>query len=123
MTEDEKKEVASFRFGVIHELVNRTDLDRGERERLIAEKSSKRWNIPFSARSRISRTTILRWVSLYKAGNGKIETLYPSDRNDRGKSRAMDEETILSLTGLRRELPGATVKELISKMETRGLVR
>lgn len=122
MTEDEKKEVASFRFGVIHELVNRTDLDRGERERLIAEKSSKRWNIPFSARSRISRTTILRWVSLYKAGNGKIGTLYPSDRNDRGKSRAMDEETILSLTGLRRELPGATVKELISKMETRGLV-
>ena len=33
MTEDQKKQVATFRFGVIHELVNTKGLSRGEQER------------------------------------------------------------------------------------------
>jgi putative transposase len=123
MTEEEKRDVASFRFGVIHDLVNRMDLDRGEQEHLIEEKRNRRWKIPFSERSAISRTTILRWMRLYKESNGKIESLYPHDRSDRGKSRAMDGETVLALIGLRHEFPGATIKELVSKMGERGLAR
>jgi hypothetical protein len=96
MTEEQKKQVATFRFGVIHELVNTKELCRGERERLIREKCERRWSIPFSNKTRIGRTTILRWLRLYKAGNGKIESLLTSGRSDRGASRSMDEETCLS---------------------------
>ena len=42
MTEEQKKEVATFRFGVIHELVNTRELSHGEQERLIREKCAKK---------------------------------------------------------------------------------
>ena len=112
MTEEQQKEVATFRFGVIHELVNTKGLCRGEQERLIRDKCERRWTIPLSNRTRIGRTTILRWVRLYKGGNGKIESLYAPSRSDQGASRSMDEETCLSLIGLRREFPRITVKAL-----------
>ena len=117
MTEDQQKVVATFRFGVIHELVNTKELSRGEQERLIRDMCEKRWNIPFSNRTRLSRTTILRWARLYKAGNGRIESLYSSSRSDQGAARSMDEETCLSLIGLRRDFPRITIKALISKMQ------
>ena len=116
MTEEQKKQVATFRFGVIHELVNTKELSRGEQERLIRDKCERRWSIPFSNRTRLSRTTILRWVRLYKGGNGKIESLYSSSRSDQGASRSMGQETCLCLIGLRRQFPRITIKALISKM-------
>ena len=122
MTEEDKKQVAAFRFGVICELVNGTDLQPGEQQRLIRQKCSRKWQIPFSEKTRIGRSTILRWVRLYKASNHKLESLYPQDRSDRGKSRSLDEETCLALTQLRQELPEATVARLIEQMHQRGLV-
>jgi len=116
MTEQQKKEVATFRFGVIHDLVNTKGLSRGDQARLIREKCERRWSIPFSNRTRIGRTTIVRWVRLYKAANGRIESLLASERSDRGATRSMDEETCLSLIALRREFPRITIKALISKM-------
>jgi len=121
MTEDEKKQVAAFRFGVICELVNGAPLDPGEQERLIREKCARKWQIPFSEKTRISRSTLLRWVSLYRRSNGRLESLYPNDRCDQGASRAMDEDTCLALVELRKQLPKATVKCLIRKMEQRRL--
>jgi len=121
MTEDDKKQIAAFRFGVICELVNGMQLEAGEQERLIREKCARRWQIPFSEKTRISRSTLLRWVSLYRRSNGRLESLYPSDRCDQGASRAMDEDTCLALVELRKQLPKATVKCLIRTMEQRRL--
>jgi len=122
MDEEKKKEIAVFRFAVIHDLVNGIYLDHGEQERLIGEKCERKWSIPHSAKTRISRSTILRWVRLYKASNGKLESLYPGKRSDCGKSRALDEETVLSLIRTREELPKATVPRLVEEMKHRGIV-
>lgn len=122
MTEEDKKQVAAFRFGVICELVNGTDLQPGEKKRLIQQKCSRKWQIPFSEKTRIGRSTILRWVRRYKANHHKLESLYPQDRSDRGKSRSLDEETCLALSQLRQELPQATIARLIEQMQQRGLV-
>ena len=122
MHEDEKREVAVFRFGVIHDFVSGVYLDRGEQERLIREKCGRKWVIPYTSRTRLSRSTILRWIKRYKDSNGKLESLYPSSRSDRGVSRGMDEETGLALIHLRKELPKATVSMLIETMEKRRLV-
>jgi len=122
MDEDKKKEVAVFRFAVIHDLANGTYLDHGEQERLIREKCDRKWSIPHSTKTRISRSTILRWVRLYKASNGKLESLYPGKRSDCGKSRALDEETALSLIRTREELPKATVPRLVEEMKHRGMI-
>jgi len=122
MTEEDKKQVAAFRFGVICELVNGTDLQPGEKKRLIQQKCSRKWQIPFSEKTRIGRSTILRWVRRYKANHHKLESLYPQDRSDRGKSRSLDEETCLALSQLRQELSQAAIARLIEQTHQRGLV-
>lgn len=122
MDEEKKKEVAVFRFAVIHDLVNGIYLDHGEQERLVREKCDRKWPIPHSTKTRISRSTILRWVRLYKASNGKLESLYPGKRSDCGRSRALDEETALSLIRTREELPKATVPRLVEEMKRRGMI-
>ena len=122
MDEEKKKEIAVFRFAVIHDLVNGTYLDHGKQERLVREKCARKWSIPHSMKTRISRSTILRWVRLYKVSNGKLESLYPGKRSDCGKSRALDEETALSLIRTREELPKATVPRLVEEMKRRGMI-
>jgi transposase InsO family protein len=122
MTEEQKKTIAAFRFGVICELVNSARLSPGEQARLIREKCARKWQIPYSEKTRISRGTIWRWVRRYRSSNGKLECLYPQDRSDRGKSRVLDEEAALGLIRLRQEMPQATVATLIKQVQTRGIV-
>lgn len=122
MTEEQKQQVAVFRFGIIHELVGGARLDFGERERLLREKCARKWEIPHSNQTRISRSTILRWVGLYLNGGDKLEALFPRGRNDSGKSRVLDQETGLALVQLRRQLPDLRITELVKKMHERRLV-
>jgi transposase InsO family protein len=122
MTENEKQRVAIFRFSVIHEFVGGAALNRRERRRLLKEKCARKWDIPFSDRTRISRSAVLRWIRLYNESGGQLESLYPKDRSDNGKSRAIDEETGLNLIHLRREMPDVTVPALIRSMEQRNLL-
>jgi len=122
VTEEQKKRVAVFRFGVIHDLINGSGANQETQEQLLRQKCARKWEIPFSGRSRIGRSTILHWLRLYKDSNGNIESLYPADRSDRGKSRTMDEETTLALSNLRLEMPKLTVPLLIGEMKDQNLV-
>lgn len=122
MDEEKKKCVAVFRYGVIHEFVSGAELSYGEQERLLNEKSSRKWLIPYSSRTRISRSCIRSWIKKFQDGNNNLESLYPSPRNDKGISRAMDEDTCLSLISLKKERPQITLPELIEKMNKRDLV-
>jgi len=83
MDEERKKEIAVFRFGVIHEFVGGAVLDYGEQERLLGEKCARKWQIPYSNRTRVSRGAMLSWIKQYKGSGGKLESLYPKDRNAR----------------------------------------
>lgn len=121
MTENEKQRVAIFRFSVIHEFVGGAVLSRTERRQLLKDKCARKWDIPSSDRTRISRSAILRWIRLYNESGGRLESLYPKARSDNGKSRAIDEETGLKLIRLRREMTDATVPVLIRIMDERGL--
>jgi len=120
MQEKQREEVALFRFGVISELVC-SRLAPGEMSERIREKSRQRWLIPASGRTRIAESTIRRWVSLYLSSDKQLSSLYPHERSDRGRSRRVDEETILSLVKLRKELPGLPVIRLLEEMEKRKL--
>lgn len=121
MTREEKMEVAAFRLGLISEFVGGAMLSYGEQERLIREKCSRRWRIPHSSRTRATRSTLLRWIRLYRGSNGRLESLFPRGRSDHGKTRAIDEDTALSLIRLRREMPRLPISMLIREMERRGL--
>jgi len=116
MTEDEKMQVAVFRFGVISDFVIGCQMSRGEKRRLMRDKCARKWQIPFSEKTRLSMGTIGRWCRLYKDSNGDLKSLQPKDRSDQGKSRAMDEETCLSLIELKLETPALSVPQLIEQI-------
>jgi transposase InsO family protein len=116
MTEDEKMQVAVFRFGVISDFVIGAQMSRAEKRRLMRDKCARKWQIPFSEKTRLSMGTISRWRRLYRDSNGDLKSLQPKNRCDQGKSRAMDEETCLSLIELKLETPALTVPQLIEQI-------
>lgn len=122
MEEEKKREVATFRFGVISDFVVAHQLGRGERERLLQEKAERQWQIPYSPRTRISVSTLASWIRRYERSGGKLESLYPQGRGDRGQSRVLDEEAAQMLVKLRRELPRAPVRFLIEELRQRKVV-
>lgn len=122
MDEEQKKQVAVFRFGVIADFVTGGELDRGQQKRLLAEKCARKWDIPFSRRTYVARRTIRQWIARYKSGGNKLEALYPKDRADSGRPRSIDEETAANLVRLRSEMPSATVAAVIAVMHRRRLV-
>ena len=63
MNEEQKRQVAIFRFGVIHDFVGGVRLDRGEQQRLLREKCERRWSIPHSQKTRLTRSTVLRLLT------------------------------------------------------------
>ncbi len=122
MNLNQKQQVAMFRFGVISDMIAGIRLKRGEMERLVEQQSSKRWDIPFSDKTRISSSTIRRWIRTYEKSNRKLESLYPKSRQDKGNSRAIDEETGAAIIQLKKENPILPINMLIEEMYKRNLV-
>ena len=71
MTEDEKMQVAIFRYSVISDFVNGIDMSRAEKSRLMEEKCERKWQIPFSQKTRISKGAINHWIRIYNGGGLK----------------------------------------------------
>ncbi len=119
MTEEEKQEVAVFRFSVIHDFIDHQKLDYGEQERLLQEKCSRRWDIPHSNRTSIGRSTILSWVREYQQNGRNIKALYPKGRIDRGETRRYDKDTCLALIRFRKEMPRVPLSQFIRTINER----
>ena len=120
MTKDEKMQVAVFRYSVISDFVNGIGMSQTDRSRLMQDKCERKWQIPFSARTRISQEAIRHWIRCYD--DGGLQSLMPKARSDRGQSRAMDDDTCNALIALRKEMPAVTVPRLIDQMNERELV-
>ncbi len=122
MQEEKKKQIATFRFNIIADLIGDVCLEKGQMEKIIKEKAKRRWKIPYSSNTAISTSTIRRWINAYNSQNGDIKALFPKDRVDRGCSRAFDEETGSSLLRLKEEFPNMGIPELLFEMQKRKLV-
>ena len=122
MDEELKKRIAVFRYGVIADFAGGRILSRGETARLIKDKCARKWQIPGSRRSSISESTIKEWIARYRASGGKLESLYPRGRSDRGKSRAIEQETAQGLLALRKELPELTLPVFMREARRRKIV-
>ncbi|MCK5540597.1 MAG: DDE-type integrase/transposase/recombinase [Deltaproteobacteria bacterium] len=122
MTKKQKEEVALFRFGVICDLVGTLRLEHGDAEKLIQSKSEQVWNIPYSNRTRIAASTIRNWIKRYQKSDGQFSSLYPSGRSDQGRSRKVDDETILAIVKMKREKPSLPAADLIKELQKKELI-
>ena len=75
MNDEQKKQVAIFRFGVISDFVSPTRLHWGERARLLKQKCVRQWQIPFSQRTRLSPGTVRSWIRAYEKSGQRLEAL------------------------------------------------
>ena len=123
MDEELKKLIAVFRFGVIADFVGVRPLARGKTEELMQEKCARQWQIPGSIRTSISESTIKEWACRYKRSGNKLDSLYPLERSDKGKPRAIEEETASGLITLRKEIPNASLPAYISMAKERKIIR
>jgi transposase InsO family protein len=121
MNEEQNKRVAEFRFSVISSLVGFVRLSRGQKEAIIRELCGRQWEIPYSGRSFLSRSTILNWARLYEKGGRRIEALYPDERHDKGSIRAMDEDTASAIINLKKELKDASLPVIIKEAQKRQI--
>jgi len=122
MMENKNETIAVFRFGVIHEFIGGAILSSVEKGQLIREKCARKWIIPYSSRTRISENTVYRWIGRYRKSGGKIESLHPRKRNDRGKPRVLTGETIANIVNARKERPHVPVKMLLADLKCRNLI-
>jgi len=122
MDEEKKKRIAEFRFGVIADLIGHRKLSWGERGRLLEEKASQHWEIPFSSRTRIGEATILDWIRRYERSGRKLSSLYPRQRSDKGSFRSLDSETVQTLINLKKELRRASVPAILRTAKVRKLL-
>ncbi len=120
MNDDNKKmEVATFRFGIISEFVTGVYLNWGDKEKLLKEKSLRKYEIPYSDKTRITKSTICRWINLYKEGGHRIESLYPCTRVDKGTYRKLDPAIRLSIKDIKKEMPRIGVPALVKELKHR----
>ena len=122
MEELKRQKIALFRFRVIAPLLGLGGEQWGKKEKLLGEITQRQWEIPYSGRSYVGRSTVLEWLRVYQDSAEKLESLYPKGRSDRGGCRSMDEETQCVLINLRRELRHASVPTLLRVARERGLL-
>ena len=121
MDQHQRQRIALFRFGVIAELVD-CPLGAGERQARVRGIAEKDWQVPFSGRQRVSRSTVLAWLARYEASGRRIESLMPRERRDRGSSKSISAEDEQALVVLRRELPAVNLPVLLREARTRRVL-
>lgn len=106
---DLNTEIALFRYGLIAPLVHDPP-PSGQQEQRLREIAAKTYRIPGSTRTRVSVTTLRRYLKAYQMHG--FDALRPSPRSDKGKPRAFSPEVLEKAIALREEQPSRTTQTL-----------
>ncbi len=80
----------------------------------LREKAAADYAIPGSTRTRIAVETLRHWLKAYRRGG--FDALFPKDRCDRGRSRALSQTTADALLSLKEEQPHLSIAQLIAAL-------
>jgi putative transposase len=111
---DLNTEIALFRYGLVAQLVH-TPPDTGQQERLLREIASRTYTIPGSTRTRVSITTLRRYLKTYREKG--FDALRPLPRADTGTPRAFPPEVLDKAIALREEQPARTTQTIVDILQ------
>jgi len=111
-------EIALFRYGLIAPLLHDPP-PKGLREQALRELAAKPYRIPGSPRTRVSVTTLRRYLKAYQAGG--FDALRPPPRADRGAPRAFPPAVLERAIQLREEQPERTTPTLVEILRDESL--
>jgi putative transposase len=120
MRHDDKQAIALWRLGVLGPLTS-ARLEHGDRRRYFAEAASRTQQRPDGRRVAISARTIEAWYYAWRQGG--FRALFPEDREDRGRSRAISADVAEQILRAKREHPRRSIRRIIRMLERAGLVR
>jgi transposase InsO family protein len=119
MNENEKQAVALFRLAVLGDLIH-AELGLGDQKRLLAERAATSWNAPHRAARQYSARTIEGWLYAYRKRG--FDGLLPTERRDKGTTRAISDELQALILDMKREDPGRSVPLIIRELKNAGRV-
>lgn len=119
MSEQERNEMAAFRFGMIAPVVQR-NLKAGERYALLRELAAQSYTIPYSEKTRISIRSLERYLQAYEQGG--FEALKPRCREKKGSLKQFDPSVLQHALHLRKEIPSRSVETIARLLELEGKV-
>jgi transposase InsO family protein len=120
MRHDDKQAIALWRLGVLGPLTS-ARLEHGDRSRFIEEAASRVHERPDGTRVKLSARTIESWYDAWR--HGGFRALFPQDREDCGKSRAISPEVAEHILRVKRERPRRSIRRIIRMLERAGIVR
>ncbi len=115
--EENRREWAVFRFGVIAPLVC-GKYDREERQIIRRAILSNSHETPDGQSWQISERTLRNWISEHKKLG--LRGLYSKRRKTRGKFSAIDAKTLAAAEKLRRELNSRSIKQILLHLSVQG---
>lgn len=120
MKHDDKQAIALWRLGVLGPLTS-ARLEHGDRRRFFSEAAARMHERPDGTRVEISARTIEAWYYAWRQGG--FRALFPDDREDRGKSRAIPAELAEHILRAKRERPRRSIRRIIRMLERARLAR
>jgi putative transposase len=120
MNDEQKKEIALFRYGLIHPLLQES-LSRQEKTVIRRQILQTEHNIPYSGCKKIDERTLRKYCQWYREGG--FEGLIPGYRSDKGQVKAITEENLLKALQCKKEVPERSVRQIIHIMELEGIVQ
>ncbi|GAB5549969.1 MAG: DDE-type integrase/transposase/recombinase [Sandaracinaceae bacterium] len=118
---ERRQQIALFRYGVIADLVQLPPMYRGL-YKLLTDKASREYDIPFSLRRRVAAETMRGWLRDYRRGG--FDALMPKVRSDVGGARHIPPAVVDLLCETKDATPSLSIPLLIKKVrdEHPGLV-
>jgi transposase InsO family protein len=115
MDEKAKRAIALWRLSVLGPLIS-TRLEHGDRQQHLEEIAARTHRDPIDDTPiQCAIKTLEAWLYQYRAGG--FEALYPRDRSDRGRSRAIAPEIGELILKAKRERPRRSIRRIIKMLE------
>lgn len=111
---EQETEIALFRYGLVAQLIH-TPPGVGQQEKQLREIASKVYQIPYSKRTKVSISSLRRYLKAYQEGG--FEALRPGRRCDHSKPRAFPEEVLQRAIELREEQPERTTPMIVQLLK------
>ena len=119
MRHEAKEKIALWRLGVLGPLIS-ARLEHGDRRRYLEEAAARLQQQPDGTYVQLSPRTIESWYYAYR--HGGFQALFPQDRADRGRSRAIGAPLAEQILRVKRERPRRSIRRIIRLLERAGVV-
>ena len=120
MTEEEKKDLALFRYSLIAPIVAGT-YQEASKSAYYRSAAAREYTLPDGRRTRFSAATIKKWYLKYM--DGKLDALTPGKRKDSGVSRALTGEMEAQIQEYKKKFPLITGVKIREKMIADGYMK